>query len=128
MAPNEIKKKKVLAWFFYTQMKEKRKRKRNAAIPNYNRKHECVPWLRCIKRKKMEILHAILAKSYCKLVWFPSKFCSSTKNRCIVSSDHKFIRVRVASSGHNFPRLVPSLPAILFFFETSATNGSRTSF
>ena len=61
MAPNEIKK-KVLAWFFYTQMKEKRKI--NAAIANYNRKHVCVPWLRCIKQRKMEILHAILACAF----------------------------------------------------------------
>ena len=62
MAPNEIEKKKVLAWFFYTQMKEKRKR--NAAIANYNCKHVRVPWLRCIKRQKMEILHAILAGAF----------------------------------------------------------------
>ena len=32
---------------------------------------------------------------------------------CIVSSDHKFKRVRVASSDHNFPRFFPSLHAIL---------------
>ena len=51
-----------------------------------------------------------------------------SKESCIVSSDHKFIRVRVASSGNNFPRLFPSSPVILLFFETNVKNGPRTSF
>jgi hypothetical protein len=38
MAPNEIERRKVLACFFYTRMKEKRK-----TIANYNGKPVCVP-------------------------------------------------------------------------------------
>ena len=55
----EIERRKVLAWFFYTRMKEKRK-----TIANYNGKPVCVPWLRSIKRRKMEILQAILAGAF----------------------------------------------------------------
>jgi hypothetical protein len=42
-----------------TCMKEKRK-----TIANYNGKPVCVPWLRSIKRRKMEILQAILAGAF----------------------------------------------------------------
>jgi hypothetical protein len=40
-------------------MKEKRK-----TIANYNGKSVCVPWLRSIKRRKIEILQAILAGAF----------------------------------------------------------------
>jgi hypothetical protein len=62
MAPNEMpetERRKVLAWLFYTRMKEKRK-----TIANYNGKPVCVPWLRSIKQRKMEILQAILAGAF----------------------------------------------------------------
>ena len=59
MAPQR---EKVLAWFFYTKMKNKRKRK--AALTNYNGKPVCVPWLRSVKWRKMEILQAVLAGAF----------------------------------------------------------------